>query len=245
MEAKEGATIIDEVEFHVAATTIQLESALALPKGHRFSALNDGKIGVEIMITDALHEFEATFKTPGVEIIKKQPTDASRFIPVLQEEVVITPFLILGIDLFAKGNTGLPCGLMPGHRVFFKGVIRGQVKPAAKPPNRSFMFFFSEKETDIGVRRRHIGVSWMNHQRHPQGLKSSPLKISAMGGSRCGEGMPRDMGKVDAPLFYDRTTGQNPRPAAADAAGIGPLILLEKGIRLLGGKTVANPVLKI
>ena len=197
------------------------------------------------MVSHALHEFKATLKAPGVEIIKKQPPNTSRFIPVFQEEVVITPFLVLRIDLFTKGKAGIASALVPADRVFFEGVIGGQVKSAAEPPDRWLILFFGKEEANIGVRGGYIGVSRMNHQGDSQGLKSSSGKISAMGGRRCREGFSYDMGKVDAPLLNDRTTSQNARPAPADAAVVGPLILFEESLRLFGTKAFANTVLEI
>ena len=197
------------------------------------------------MIAHTLHEFKAALKAPSVEIIKKQPANTTRFIPVFQEEVVITPFLVLRIDLFTKGTTGIASALVPADRVFFEGVIGGQVKSAAEPPNRWLILFFGKEEANIGVRGGYIGVSRMNHQGDSQGLKSASCKISAMGGRRCRQGFSYDVGKVDAPLLNDRATGQNSRPAPADAAVVGPLILFESSLRLFGPKALANPVLEI
>src|SRR5699024_9499561 len=134
LQPEQRAAIVDEVEFDVAATAVELERAFALTVGRVLAAGDDGGIGVGKCCADVTDECEAAIKARFVEIIEKQPADAAAFVAVAQVKIIVTPRLEAWVDVIPIGGAGGVRGLVPGDGVRAKAVAGGQVETAAKPP---------------------------------------------------------------------------------------------------------------
>src|SRR6267142_842483 len=62
LQAEERAAVVDQIELHVAAAPVGLETALAFTEGTRLIALDDRHIGVEERITDGAQQRETSFE---------------------------------------------------------------------------------------------------------------------------------------------------------------------------------------
>src|SRR3546814_12479663 len=93
------------------------------------------------MVADAALQGEAPRETADMPVVEEQATDATWFISMLEEEIVVAPFLQRRICrcAVAVGETvaGRARGRMPMLRIVFKSVVRRQVEAAAAPPDRS------------------------------------------------------------------------------------------------------------
>ncbi len=77
-------------------------------------------------------------------------------------KIFITPLLIFRINIVAKLGARCSRGSVPMNSVLFETVVRGQVKPTAKPPYWLATFFMGSKKPDIHVScgdKRVIGVN--------------------------------------------------------------------------------------
>src|SRR5688572_25307048 len=117
------------------------------------------------MIAHAALIFETAREAPFVQVVEEKPADAARFVPMLQEKVSVTPVLVMRIHIRTEGLTGAVGRLMPMQHVFFEGIVRSQIKTAAKPPDRS-RCTLRAKEAHVCMRRRHIRVPRMNDERY-------------------------------------------------------------------------------
>lgn len=62
-------------------------------------------------------------KIRRVQIVKKQPADATLLVAMFEEEIVIAPLFVTWIDIVAKRLTQIARGAMPVNGVFFKAVV--------------------------------------------------------------------------------------------------------------------------
>src|SRR3546814_7589613 len=92
------AAIPDQIEFDIAPAAIQLPVAFAFAVRHVFAAFDNRQIGVEKMVADAALQGEAPRETADMPVVEEQATDATRFISMLEEEIVVAPFLQRRID---------------------------------------------------------------------------------------------------------------------------------------------------
>jgi hypothetical protein len=61
-------------------------------------------------------------KIRGVQIVKEQAANAALLVAMLQIEVVIAPFFIARINLFAERLAQIAGGAMPVNGILFKAV---------------------------------------------------------------------------------------------------------------------------
>ena len=123
MQAEQGAAVVDQIEFHIAATAVELELALRFGVFSVLALLHDGQVGGHIVIADALHDGETSGEVRFVKVIKKQAADAALFVAVFDIKIFITPFFVSGVSVFAKWLTGLFRGLVPVRAVFPVAVV--------------------------------------------------------------------------------------------------------------------------
>src|SRR3546814_6280056 len=105
-----------------------LPVAFAFAVRHVFAAFDNRQIGVEKMVADAALQGEAPRETADMPVVEEQATDATWFISMLEEEIVVAPFLQRRICrcAVAVGETvaGRARGRMPMLRIVFKSVVR-------------------------------------------------------------------------------------------------------------------------
>src|SRR5690606_472370 len=106
-------------------------------------------------------------------------TDATRFLAMLEVEVLVTVLLHARIDILTEGLAGCSGGLMPVLTVLLEAIIGREVIATAKPPYRLFTGFFRDEKTEIGVRSGHKGVVRMDDQGYPHGLKGASRQLWA------------------------------------------------------------------
>src|SRR5690554_2070527 len=127
------------------------------------TTLHNRHIGLKKGLADGAHKSKAGIKIPLIQIIKEQPTNPAWFVTVFQVKVFIAPSFIFRIDISAEGRAGIMGDLVPMYAVYFFGIVRGQVKTTAKPPDRLFTGLFRYKQTHIGVRGGYMWIFWVNH----------------------------------------------------------------------------------
>ena len=117
------AAIIDEIELNIAPASNQLKLAFAVSIGFVSAPLGDWKICRKKRSSDALNEFkngldsgigilavvvgcERFVRVLARQIVKEYPADATRLISVLDEEILVAPFLesrvIPRVELIAR-----------------------------------------------------------------------------------------------------------------------------------------------
>ena len=75
------------------------------------------------MIADALHELEAFFKTKFIEVIEKYTADAAWLVPVLDEKILVAPFLEARVILVTERGERIPASLVEMHAIRLKAVV--------------------------------------------------------------------------------------------------------------------------
>src|SRR5690606_20573050 len=163
LQAEKCPPVIDEVELHIAATTVELEIPLALTVGRIFMAIDDGQVGIQIAVSDRARQAKAISKPGGVVIIVKKPAHASRFVAVFDKEIFIAPLFKVGINVFSKWGAGRTRRAVPVLAVLFVAIIRRQVIATAKPPYGFGAFFFRNKKSNVGVTGGHVRIAGMNN----------------------------------------------------------------------------------
>lgn len=58
-----------------------------------------------------------------IQIIEKQPANAALFVAMLEEEVVIAPLLVTGINVFAERLAQISRRAVPVNRILIKAVV--------------------------------------------------------------------------------------------------------------------------
>src|SRR5262245_24518229 len=71
LQSEQGAAIIDEIEFDIAAAPVGLEVPLALAVGDAPAALHDGQVRRQKMIAHALQQPEAALEAAVVEVVEE------------------------------------------------------------------------------------------------------------------------------------------------------------------------------
>ncbi len=227
LQAEQGAPVVDQIEFHVAAAAVELEVPFSFTKRRILAFFHDGQVGIQVAVTHRLHECEASFEPPLIQVVEEQAADTPGFVAVFQEEVFITPLLVAGIDIRAKGFAGGLCRAVPVNSVFLEAVIRGEIIAAAEPPHRILAGFFRDEEAHVGMGGGHVGIAGMDDEGDAQGLEAAAGQFRTGGRGRAGQPAAMDMGEVHArllenPAFLQYTgtpaTAAIPFPAVLDEA---------------------------
>src|SRR3546814_14524390 len=128
------------------------------------------------MVADAALQGEAPRETADMPVVEEQATDATWFISMLEEEIVVAPFLQRRICrcAVAVGETvaGRARGRMPLLRIVFKSVVRRQVEAAAEPPDWQCVRRFSDEETHVRTHGRHVRIARMKANPHCHAAKA-------------------------------------------------------------------------
>jgi len=121
-------------------------------------------------ITDGLRQAEAALETAFVEVVEKDPADAARFVAMLEEEVLVAPFLVLGVDVVAEGGECLSAAAVEVLHVLALAVVRRHVHAATEPPDVLFAVLAGHEAAHIHVRRRAVRIARVENQRDAHGF---------------------------------------------------------------------------
>src|SRR5258708_329424 len=134
LQAEQRAAVVNQVEFHISAATVELKVALPLAPGHPPAALQNGHVGGKKMIADASREAEGMVEALVGVVVEEQTADAACFVTMRQEEIAVAPGLVFLVHAGPEGLAGRPGGAMPEQDVFVDPPVRREIEAAAEPP---------------------------------------------------------------------------------------------------------------
>ena len=89
-EAEHRSPVVDQIEFDVASSPVELELPLFLGGNGFHSVPYDWQIGINESVARILYESECFFRII-LEVIKEDSSNPSSFLSMLEVEVFITP----------------------------------------------------------------------------------------------------------------------------------------------------------
>src|SRR6266852_443325 len=137
LEAEQRAAVVEQVELDITAASDELVTALLRrPRLEHVPADQhrvDGEEGFADIVGEGEVALPAAAVAAAVEIVEEDAADAARLVAVLEEEILIAPFLealvVVGIVRIARG---LERG-MKITRIGFVREHRGEIGAAAEP----------------------------------------------------------------------------------------------------------------
>src|SRR3546814_15987689 len=97
---------------------------------------DDGHVGGQKAVSDSAGQVKTGVKSFLIEVIKKQAANAAGCVALLQEEILVAPFMVGGRLVVAEGGHGIVADTVEVDDVFNQGVIRGQVKQEGRAAGR-------------------------------------------------------------------------------------------------------------
>src|SRR5262249_20806539 len=131
-ESKDRPTIVEKIEFDVAASTIQLILTLAFTVRLIHSSSCDWKVCVQKSVPHIVNEGEVLF-TLSLQVIEENAPDAAHLAAMLECEIFIAPLLESWIELGVVAIASLLDGSMKVPSVFVDRVIGSEIHSTAKP----------------------------------------------------------------------------------------------------------------
>src|SRR6516165_2760754 len=94
-QSEDGAPVVEQIEFNIAAAPHELFLAFRLGPGQR--KVSFYQLGIDAVkgAADLLGECKIGIPITAVEVIEEDAADAAHLLPMLQIEIVVAPFLIL------------------------------------------------------------------------------------------------------------------------------------------------------
>src|SRR5690606_11820542 len=138
LEPEQRAPIKNQVEFDITPATIALEILVGLGPGRVLATLDNGAVGVQITVSQGLHQGKAGVEVARVEVVEEQAAHAAGLLSMLEVEVLVTVLFHTRIDFITEGFAGVPGCLVPVSAIFLEAVIGRQVAATAEPPHRLF-----------------------------------------------------------------------------------------------------------
>src|ERR1700722_8059063 len=89
LQAEQRATVVDQVELHVAAAADQLVLALRGRPGLRHVAADEAGIDLQERLPDIPDEAEIGRHVAGKQMVEENPAGAARLAPMRQVEVTV------------------------------------------------------------------------------------------------------------------------------------------------------------
>src|SRR5262249_32202289 len=97
LQPEDRATVVEQVELHVAASADELLFAVRLGPRRKHVAADDLRIDAQEGAADALREGEVSLPVSRVEIVVEDAADAAHLLAVGQIEILVAPGLEAGI----------------------------------------------------------------------------------------------------------------------------------------------------
>src|SRR5262249_10135267 len=165
-QSEDSTAVVEQVEFHVAATAYELLVALGgAPRRVEVVAHQLG-INAEEGAPDLLREGEIRLPVRAVEIIVKNPADSAHLLTMAQVEVLVAPALVLRVRGDARMGIASPFHRrMKGDRI---GIVLPaapleygcQIRAAAEPG------LSGHHEPRVHVDGRHVWILRMGDERN-------------------------------------------------------------------------------
>ena len=174
LQAEQRAAVEHEVELDVASASIGLELALARAVVAVAVAFDDRDVGFEKGIPDRSHQSKARIKAEFMKVVEEHATDAARFVAVLQEEVLVAPFLEARVLVCTERHQCLLAGRVEVSRVFFGRIVWRQIHTPAEPVDVGFAGLLRNEEPNVHVHGWHKRIARMKDQRHAHRLEAAP-----------------------------------------------------------------------
>jgi hypothetical protein len=213
---------VEQVEFRVAASAIELEIPLSITVGEIFAALKYGRVGDEKSIADAANEGESLFEPTSVEVVEKDASHSPGLVSMGQMKILVAGLLEFTVECIAKRGTGSASGFVPVHDILFIAVIGGQIEAAAKPPDGLRVLALGgwggDEEAVVGVACGRMGVQWVDDERDGDGFVRASDEIGSPLGRRWRHAVACGVGEIDCGLLAHRAFFQDPGPR--DAASL-------------------------
>jgi hypothetical protein len=92
LETEEGASVVNEVEFHITASSVALEVLVAFLERMICPVLNNWKISVGVGVAYTFKKSESVIKSTFGEVVEKDASDPPWFVSVLEIKVFVAPF---------------------------------------------------------------------------------------------------------------------------------------------------------
>ena len=177
-----GASIVDEIEFSVAASAVELELALRLSVILGFASGDDRLVGRQKMVTDGLHKSESFFKAALGVVVKKDATDPTWLMAVGKVKILVADLFKLWVVHIAEGLASGAGGLVPMDCIFALTIVGREVKASTKPPDWLAVFRLSVEVAYVHVRGRHVRIARMHDKRNTHRAKVNTSELWSLGG---------------------------------------------------------------
>ncbi len=111
----------------------------------------------------------------------------------------------------AEGRQRVVVDAMEVRGVVFEAVVRRQVHAATEPRHRHAAGRRGGEHAHVHVHGGHIGVAWVEHQRHTHGLERRAGQLGPVLRGRRRQGRPAHMREADATAFEQGTLFEQAR----------------------------------
>mmetsp|Transcript_23806 Transcript_23806/g.37216 ORF Transcript_23806/g.37216 Transcript_23806/m.37216 type:complete len:433 (-) Transcript_23806:73-1371(-) len=246
LQAEDGATVINQVEFHIPSPAHQLPLLLLLGEIIVLVGLDDWEVSLRHVHGALLGELEDGVRITIVQVIEEDSSKSTSLSTVLDGEVIVSPLLELRVELGVVLVTDLLVGSMEVLHVLLIQIGRGDVGSTTEPPNTTISLEVSVVEVHGGA----VRVPGMHDRAETaceEGnlvtrlVSSSPISLAVLQAVIGGlESLDRhgavNHRKVAASLLPNLATGEHPGDSStAVLSGPGILLELALAIALLDG----------
>src|SRR5262249_5307103 len=164
LQAEHGASVVDEVELDVAASSVLLELLLGLGERIVLATADNGQVGREEGVAALADEGEGLLRV-AFEVIEEDPADSAGLVAMRKVEILVAPLL----QTVVVGDGGVfVAGVAPGamevNHVLAARVEGGQIGPAAEPRLVSL-----GEIAEVGVDGGHVRVARVQDERNADG----------------------------------------------------------------------------
>src|ERR1700676_948910 len=177
LQAEQCASIVNQIEFDIAAPPVELKLPLAIAVRLVLAAFQNGHECRQKMLTDAALKSKGTVKSAFVQIVEEQAADTAGLVSMRQEKVAIAPLLVFLIESRAERYARVPRGSMPMEHILVVGVVRREVEAAAEPPDFRARERPRHQEPDIAMRGGRMRISRVKYQRQAHRLEGRACDI--------------------------------------------------------------------
>mmetsp|Transcript_39394 Transcript_39394/g.63104 ORF Transcript_39394/g.63104 Transcript_39394/m.63104 type:complete len:229 (-) Transcript_39394:534-1220(-) len=161
-KAEGGATIINQVEFHVSTTTHLLPLLVLLREIIVFVLCYDRNIRRHDVVEAVLTECEDFLRISVIHIIEEDATQATSLPSVLDLEIPICPAFETRVELRIMLVADIFVRLMEVLDVLFNQIGRRDISSTAKPPQSILTGVFEIEETVVEVHGGCKRIAWMH-----------------------------------------------------------------------------------
>ena len=133
---------------------------------------------------------------------------------MLQVEVPVAPVFVFRVHVRAERRTSGLRRAMPVQHVLIERVIGREVEAAAEPPRRGLAVLRRDEEAHVCVRRRHVGIARVDHERHAGRFEARAGQFGPLRRGRSGQLAAEHVREIDAGLLEHGAVAHHARFAA-------------------------------